>query len=691
MKRTVVPTPSKRNPWPAIVAVTVVSALVLMLGWALGEVVALRDDLSAAEDSLAHQTHVADAGLSVAWLAQAVHAAEDGDQGRSEVLAAHSLRLMRSPEALGIFARWGRREHPALVLDRRMGDCDRLVLAPSGGRSFCVTDHAVDVLDERGESEWHVPVEADEVYVDHRGEYLLLYVARGALIVDVPGRLNRAVPPYEPSPRQGRSNVKRTWLFQQFSADREVTIRSHTRMVAAGCAQRGGIEVATMVAQDTVLAVCADGSLVRLEGGTQHDIMQAIDGAGMGWTMAADPAGRTVVIGTLGGEVTWLDLERGEVLLRESVSTDQIGGLAVSDDGMRIAASAPGRGTWVWELAHVEAPLRLPHDSDAISFVDSRHLVTTVGTRLMRYDLPRHLSSHTHHPDVGGVVALDWRGDTLGVATGGVITRRVAGRWHTPLPVPAGKDVIVREDGEVWGAHLVGPETLGGDGIRSVRARRIGELSSGHVLVATGRSRPSMLSKDGEPVEGTAMIGSQAVDMSVSPDGATALQLLANGVLLRVDDGEPPAKERLMDLGSGRLAVGPGAAWFAVGHDDGVDVYDGDSGQRTRTLYEGSDIVSITVSGDGRLVAAADRARIVRVWDVASGELLLQVRTHDQRVAALAFSDDNTMLTTGSWDTSIHDLDLRVLTSHDDLDPERIEAKWGLDLEAALRVRGVDP
>jgi WD40 repeat protein len=60
----------------------------------------------------------------------------------------------------------------------------------------------------------------------------------------------------------------------------------------------------------------------------------------------------------------------------------------------------------------------------------------------------------------------------------------------------------------------------------------------------------------------------------------------------------------------------------------------------------------IAFSPDGRFLAAAAEKRKARLWDVATGKLLVDLQGHDGEVQSLAFSRDGKLLATASLDTT---------------------------------------
>ena len=64
-------------------------------------------------------------------------------------------------------------------------------------------------------------------------------------------------------------------------------------------------------------------------------------------------------------------------------------------------------------------------------------------------------------------------------------------------------------------------------------------------------------------------------------------------------------------------------------------------------------VTSVSISPDGRFVAAGSPDTVVRIWDVATGEQLKQMDGHTQGVTSVAFSLDGSKVVSGSWDKSV--------------------------------------
>ena len=130
---------------------------------------------------------------------------------------------------------------------------------------------------------------------------------------------------------------------------------------------------------------------------------------------------------------------------------------------------------------------------------------------------------------------------------------------------------------------------------------------------------------------------------------------------------EPPAL--MLDTGGHmglvtEIAFTPdGKHLVSAGHDKVIRVWDWQAGQTVRSLRgqvgpgdEGR-ILAMALSPDGRRLAAAGQMTIpgqaaqrIRIYDLATGDLLQVLAGHTGKIVALAFSPDGTRLISGSQD-----------------------------------------
>ena len=77
-------------------------------------------------------------------------------------------------------------------------------------------------------------------------------------------------------------------------------------------------------------------------------------------------------------------------------------------------------------------------------------------------------------------------------------------------------------------------------------------------------------------------------------------------------------------------------------------VFDVRSGARIATIGEEKDLVlAADVTADGKLVAIGGPGKIVRVYSVADGKLVYEIKKHTDWITALEFSPDGSRLATG--------------------------------------------
>jgi WD40 repeat protein len=67
------------------------------------------------------------------------------------------------------------------------------------------------------------------------------------------------------------------------------------------------------------------------------------------------------------------------------------------------------------------------------------------------------------------------------------------------------------------------------------------------------------------------------------------------------------------------------------------------------TLWHRGGLMSVALSPDGTIVAAAGVERTVPLWDVKSGKML-RTLPHDDKLMAVAFSPDSRLLAAGGYD-----------------------------------------
>jgi WD40 repeat protein/serine/threonine protein kinase len=110
------------------------------------------------------------------------------------------------------------------------------------------------------------------------------------------------------------------------------------------------------------------------------------------------------------------------------------------------------------------------------------------------------------------------------------------------------------------------------------------------------------------------------------------------------------------------LAFGPDGNWLATasGADRNVKLWDTKTGALLKSLGEGTAFDHMTVSPNGKWIAAADDDLSLRVWDVKTGQTRHVFRTKTWPAHSLAFSPDETQLAAGNDDATVMLWDLET-------------------------------
>ncbi len=125
----------------------------------------------------------------------------------------------------------------------------------------------------------------------------------------------------------------------------------------------------------------------------------------------------------------------------------------------------------------------------------------------------------------------------------------------------------------------------------------------------------------------------------------------------------PPASSHKGSVNS--VAFSPDGKMFASGSaDSSVRLWDVASGQVVRELHGHSEGVrSVAFSHDGLKLATGSYDDTIRVWSLKSGTSLLELRENSGDVRSVGFSPDGTILASGSADKTIRLWDLKSGTS----------------------------
>ena len=106
--------------------------------------------------------------------------------------------------------------------------------------------------------------------------------------------------------------------------------------------------------------------------------------------------------------------------------------------------------------------------------------------------------------------------------------------------------------------------------------------------------------------------------------------------------------------GSGRGLVLTPDEKTIITYENNIKIWDLATEELLSTLSGHSNIVrSVAISNDGSTVVSGSRDGTVKIWDLATGELLSTLQGHSDSVKSVAISPDGSTVVSGSNDTDI--------------------------------------
>jgi WD40 repeat protein len=426
---------------------------------------------------------------------------------------------------------------------------------------------------------------------------------------------------------------------------------------------------------------------------------------------AFDPGGTRLATGTDQRTIEVWDVPARRIALPLAGHTDLVNDLAFSPDGGRLASVAGDGAVKLWNArtGQMLSTLR-GHDGAVLRAVfspDGRHLAT-VGkdgtvrlwdTRVGSEARPLHGPSNpvrrvAFSPDGRRVAGacVDEKVRVWDAATGqevlscGLPGAELAiispdGRFLAAAPAARDGD---RPPGKVWDAQtgrelfsFRGHTGLSFDtaskrlaGVGDDGAVKIWDTGSGQEILSLGRHANPIDGVVFSP-DGALLVSTSSYEEGPGGGGGPGFQF----AMLRVSEGEI----KVWDVATGREVVslrggqsgavcatfGPGGGLARIGETPGGDVklVDVDGASTLPKAFPAPEgvgkVTSVARSADRRRLAVAYEDRVVRIWEVETGQDLLSLRGHASKVTALAFSPDGKRLASASedktvrvWDTS---------------------------------------
>jgi len=101
------------------------------------------------------------------------------------------------------------------------------------------------------------------------------------------------------------------------------------------------------------------------------------------------------------------------------------------------------------------------------------------------------------------------------------------------------------------------------------------------------------------------------------------------------------------------LAYSPDGRMLASSSADTICLWLVDPGITIKTFGHMESVESIDFSPDGKILASGGRDKIIKLWDVASGNEIRRLAGNGQNISDVQFSPDGKLLASASWDKTI--------------------------------------
>jgi WD40 repeat protein len=391
-------------------------------------------------------------------------------------------------------------------------------------------------------------------------------------------------------------------------------------------------------------------------------------------TIAYTPSGDALVTGHDDGSVILWDSSSGDERRVLQAHADDVGGVRVSPDGRLLASTGAEGVTILWDLDIGEARFAFPgtflFTSEAVFSPDGRLLavpnhgegVAAADARLNLWDTENGALRLTLMTASGSsAFSPDGAFLTTGSSEGVAIWDLAAGPEQAPV-------TLTGHTGSFSGAAF---------------------RHDGSLIATTSRDGTAKVWDPATGKEHFTLAGHKAMIYSpaFSPDGRYVLTSGGDGA--RIWDVSLPGNEEVMALpgpdvsGDVSLALSPDGSYLALGGVGGkVHLHDADDGKLFAVLVgHTGGVRNLAFSPDGSRLATAGSDSLVKVWDVVGslasgvGQELLSLRGHEEAVsggtftgvASVAYSPSGDRLATAGtdgtvrlWDAATGDLLLTV-------------------------------
>ena len=348
------------------------------------------------------------------------------------------------------------------------------------------------------------------------------------------------------------------------------------------------------------------------------------------WSVVFSPDGQRILTGGLDRIARIWDAGTGRAIMSFPGHTEQIRGVAFSADGRRIATASDDTTVRIWDVESARAiAVVQEHSQKAIGVAfspDGKRIVTASGDGTARIlDLEndpssRVLESHSEH-----ALSATFSPDGQRVLTASMDVARIWEAYSGTLITALSHPGAVSAAYSAKGNRAITASLDGMARVWSLDPIKTIAVLQGH----TGFVASAQFNRAGDRV------------ITAGEDGTARIWNAITGDVIAV------------------LNCGSGTVWNAAFSPDGLRaVTTGDVGrvwdlQTKQVIVElnaNSSITSVGYSPDGTRIVTTSPDKMARIWDAASGRLLLTLNGHTDEVWGAAFSSDGRRVITASND-----------------------------------------